>query len=412
MAIVKPFKAVRAPRDKVALVSSKSYEIYTPAEIGAKLDFNPYTFLHVINPGYKYHKQDVTGEQRFKLVHNRYLEFKENEVFQQDKVPAFYVYQKITPSDNFCGIIAATSVEDYHNNVIKKHEDTLKERELLFENYLKNTGFNAEPVLLTYPDNDVINSIIQKYQKQRAEYEFSTSDKDVHFLWVVSDDNDIKMISNAFEQINTLYIADGHHRSTSSCLLAQNLAENNPTHTGNEEYNFFMSYLLPESQLKIYEFNRFIRDLNGLTPEELLIELDAHFRIENRGQELYKPKEKHHFSMYLNGEFYALYLRKSIYNFTDCLSELDAYILYTTVLQPILGIDDIRNASKIVYSQNKSDGLELKTKVDSGEFKVSFGMLPTNIRELKTIVDAGLMMPPKTTYIEPKLRSALTIYEF
>ncbi|CAM1347859.1 DUF1015 domain-containing protein [Tenacibaculum crassostreae] len=412
MAIVKPFKAVRATRDKVALVSSKSYEIYTPAEIGAKLDFNPYTFLHVINPGYKYHKQDVTGEQRFKLVHNRYLEFKENEVFKQDNFAGYYIYQKITPTDNFCGIIAATSVEDYHNNVIKKHEDTLKERELLFENYLKNTGFNAEPVLLTYPDNDVISSIIKKYQEKRAEYEFSTSDRDLHFLWIVSDSNDIQQISEAFKQVNTLYIADGHHRSTSSCLLAQNLAENNPEHTGKEDYNYFMSYLLPESQLKIYEFNRFIRDLNGLTADELLIELDTYFRIENRGQELYKPKEKHHFSMYLNGEFYALYLRKSAYNFTDCLSELDAYILYTTVLQPILGIDDIRNASKIVYSQNKSDGLELKTKVDSGEFKVSFGMLPTNISELKTIVDAGLMMPPKTTYIEPKLRSALTIYEF
>ncbi|WGH76488.1 DUF1015 domain-containing protein [Tenacibaculum tangerinum] len=412
MAIVKPFKAVRATRDKVALVSSKSYEIYTPAEIGAKLDFNPYTFLHVINPGYKYHKQDVTGEQRFKLVHNRYLEFKENEIFKQDEIPAYYIYQKRTPSDNFCGIIAATSADDYHNEVIKKHEDTLKERELLFENYLKNTGFNAEPVLLTYPDNDVINAIVAKYQKERAEYEFTTSDKNLHFLWIINDEKDVAQIALAFKEVNTLYIADGHHRSTSSCLLAQDLAKENPEHTGKEDYNFFMSYLLPESQVKIYEFNRFIRDLNGLTPDELLIELDTHFRIENRGQELYRPKEKHHFSMYLNGEFYALYLRKSAYKFTDSLSELDAYILYTTVLEPILGIKDIRNASKIVYSQDKSDGLELKTKVDSGEFKVSFGMLPTNIQELKTIVDAGLMMPPKTTYIEPKLRSALTIYEF
>ena len=412
MAIVKPFKAVRPSRDKVALVSSKSYEVYTPAELGAKLDFNPFTFLHVINPGYKYHKQDVTGDQRFKLVHNRYLEFKEDGIFKQDDIPAFYVYQKITDTDNFCGIIAASSVDDYHNNVIKKHEDTLRERELLFENYLKNTGFNAEPVLLTYPDNDVVEAVIKKYQKQRAEYEFFTSDKDLHLLWLINNSEDIQQISDAFKEVNTLYIADGHHRSTSSCLLAQNLAKNNPNHTGQEAYNYFMSYLLPESQLKIYEFNRFIRDLNGLTPDELLIELDAYFRIENRGQELYKPKEKHHFSMYLNGEFYALYLRKSIYKFTDCLSELDAYILYTIVLQPILGIEDIRNASKIVYSQNKSDGLELKTKVDSGEFKVSFGMLPTNIKELKTIVDAGLMMPPKTTYIEPKLRSGLTMYEF
>lgn len=411
MATVKPFKAVRATRDKVALVSSKSYEIYPPEMLNAKLAFNPYTFLHVINPGYKYHKQDVTGEQRFKLVHNRYLEFKEDGIFTKDKNPGFYIYQKTTPTNSFCGIIAATSVEDYHNNTIKKHEGTLKEREFLFENYLKNTGFNAEPVLLTYPDNNVIETIIKKYTVNRAEYEFSTTDKDSHLLWIVDKENDITQISNAFSQVNTLYIADGHHRSTSSCLLAKNLASENSKHTGNEKYNFFMSYLLPESQLSIYEFNRFIKDLNGYTTEEFLIELDTFFRIENRGQELYKPKEKHQFSMYLNGEFYALHLRKSRYKFTDALSKLDAQILYQTILNPILGIKDIRNASKIMYSQDKSDSLELKTKVDAGNFEVSFGMLPTTIHELKEIVDADMLMPPKTTYIEPKLRSALTIYE-
>ena len=412
MAIVKPFKAVRATRDKVAMVSSKSYEVYTPEMRNAKLAFNPFTFLHVINPGYKYHKQDISEELRFKLVHNRYLEFKENEIFTQDKIPAFYIYQKTTASKSFCGIISATSVADYHNNILKKHEGTLRKRELLFENYLKNTGFNAEPVLLTYPDNDEIASIIKKYKKQRPEYEFSTTDKEAHILWVVSDATDIKNIVAAFKEIDTLYIADGHHRSTSSCLLAERLAKENPQHTGAEDYNFFMSYLLPESELSIYEFNRFITDLNGLTPNEFLIELDTFFRIENRNQEVYKPKEKHHFSMYLNGDFYALYLRTSLYNFTDALSKLDAQILYKTVLKPILGIDDIRNDSKITYSQNKTDRLELKSKVDSGVFKVSFGMLPTTIKELKEIVDANLLMPPKTTYIEPKLRSAVTIYEF
>jgi len=412
MAIVKPFKAVRATRDKVALVSTKSREIYTPSMLNAKLAFNPYTFLHVINPGYKYNKQDLSGDLRFKLVHNRYLEFKEDAIFTQDEVPAFYIYQKITPTNSFCGIISATSVDDYHNNVIKKHEGTLEQRELLFETYLKNTGFNAEPVLLTYPDNDKITNIIKKHQLTRAEFEFSTTDKNYHLLWIVDNEEDIASITDTFKEINTLYIADGHHRSTSSCLLAQGLAKENPNHTGTENYNFFMSYLLPESQLSIYEFNRFIKDLNGFTPHEFLIELDTYFRIENRGQELYKPSKKHHFSMYLNGEFYSLYLRKKIYDFTDALSELDAEILYQTILKPILGIKDIRNDSKIVYSQNKSDSLELKTKVDTGEFKVSFGMRPTTIDELKSIVDAGQLMPPKTTYIEPKLRSAITIYEF
>lgn len=412
MAIVKPFKAVRATRDKIALVSSKSYEAYPAEQLDAKLAFNPFSFLHVVNPGYKYHQQEISGDQRFKLVHNRYLEFKEDGYFTQDEIPAFYIYKKITPTDSFCGIISATSVNDYHNDVIKKHEGTLRKRELLFEDYLRNTGFNAEPVLLTYPDNDEITSIINKYQENRAEYEFTTTDKETHLLWIISNKVDIEKITSAFEKVDTLYIADGHHRSTSSCMLAEHLAKENPDHTGNENYNFFMSYLLPESQLNIYEFNRFIKDLNGLTVDGFLIELDTIFKIENKGLELYKPKEKHNFSMYLNGDFYSLSLRKSAYEFTNELSKLDAQILYQTVLKPILGIDDIRNDSKIIYSQNKSGGLELKTKVDEGSFKVSFGMLPTNIDELKRIVDIGLLMPPKTTYIEPKLRSALTIYEF
>ena len=411
MAKVKPFKAVRATRDKVAVVSSKSYEAYTIDQLNAKLTFNPYSFLHVINPGYKYHKKEVTGEQRFKLVHNRYLEFKEEGYLHKDEAASFYIYEKTTSSHSYCGIIAATSVDDFHNNIIKKHESTLHEREVLFQDYLKNTGFNAEPVLLTYPDNKKIESIIGRYKVNRPEYEFSSTDKDLHKLWIIKNLEDIKAISKAFKSVETLYIADGHHRSTSSCMLAKSLIALNANHTGNEPYNFFMSYLLPESQLCIYAFNRFVKDLNGLTSKEFLIELDTIFKIENKGQELYKPKEKHHFSMYLEGNFYSLILRKSVLAFDNPLSKLDAHILFETVLKPILGIKDIRNSSKIIYSQDKSGGLELKTKVDEGLFSVSFGMQATSIDEIKNIVDSDLIMPPKTTYIEPKLRSALTIYE-
>ncbi len=412
MAIVKPFKAVRATKDKVALVSSKSFEVYTPEELHAKLTYNPFSFLHVINPGYKYHHKEISGEQRFKMVHNRYLEFKEEEYLVQDQNPAFYIYKKVTPVHAFIGIIAATSVHDFHENKIKKHEATLRSRELLFEEYLKNTGFNAEPVLLTYPENPKINSILEKYQQLMPEYDFTTTDKNLHTIWPVTNTKDIAIVIKAFKEVSTLYIADGHHRSTSSCILADNLAKSNANHTGEEPYNYFMSYLLSEKQLCIYEFNRFIKDLNGLSPDEFLIELDTIFKIENKGEELFKPLKKHQFSMYLNGSFYALTLRKSAYKFTDKLSKLDAQILFQTVLKPILGIHDIRNSSKIIYSQNKSGGLELKTKVDEGTFKVSFGMLATNIKELKEIIDDNLIMPPKTTYIEPKLRSALTIYEF
>lgn len=412
MAIVKPFKAVRATGDKVAQVSSKAYGVYTPEMLSSKLARNPYSFLHVTTPAHKDPKKKRSEKVRFKLVQKQYAEFKEQNVFTQDKTPAFYIYKKTTATTSFCGIIAASAVEDCLNNNIKKHEGTLRKRELLFENYLRNTGFTAEPVLLSYPDNAKIVDILKKYSQYKANYEFTTANKDMHVLWVVADASDIKKITNAFQEIDTLYIADGHHRSSASCLLAERLKKENPQHTGTEAYNFFMSYLVAESELSMYEFNRFIKDLNGHTAQEFLVTLESFFTIKNYGTEFYKPSKKHNFSMYLEGEFYALTLKKAIYPFTDVLSKLDAQILYNTVLKPLLGINDIRDDSKIVYSQNKSNGLELKTKVDTGAFKVSFGMYSTNIKELKEIVDAGLLMPPKTTYIEPKLRSALTIYEF
>lgn len=413
MAKIKPFKAVRATRDKVALVSCKSLEIYSDEKLKSKLEFNPYTFLQVVHAVYKYSKKETTQEQRFQLVKNRYLEFKEVEILTQDATPAFYIYKKITPTKNeYCGIIAGASVEDYQKNNIKKHEDTLQEREILFENYLKKTGFNAEPVLLTYPDNDVINKIIEKHQKERAEYEFTSLDKNTHLVWLLKDSTDIKTIEMAFTEIDDIYIADGHHRIASSALLAKNKANENPKHTGNENYNFFMSYLIPESNLKISGFNRFVTDLNGLTKEEFLIKLDSLYRIQNHKQAYYPPTEKHHFSMYLDGEFYSLYLRKSTYKFTDALSKLDVEILNKTILNSILGIKDIRKDARIGYSANEKNNLILKSNVDNGNFAVAFGMLPVSVKQMKSIADAGLIMPPKSTYIEPKLRSALTIYEF
>ncbi|MDT7831648.1 DUF1015 domain-containing protein [Flavobacteriaceae bacterium S356] len=411
MAIVKPFKAIRPSRDKVALVSSKSYEAYSPAELGAKLDFNPFTFLHIINPGYKYH-QEITGEQRFEMVHNRYEEFKENDIFIQDSLPSFYLYESSDVNNTFCGIIAATSVDDYNKGIIKKHEGTMQHREELFENYLKVTGFNAEPVLLTHKDNSDLDAIIAKKKLDRPEYEFSTTDKKLHKLWVIFEESIIASIIDVFKDTSSLYIADGHHRSASSALLAKHLTDDNEHNTGDEPYHFFMSYLIPESHLKISEFNRFVKDLNGYSADEFLVQLDAHFRIENRGQQMYKPSKKHHFSMYLNGEFYSLYLRKGSYHFTDALSTLDAEILFQTILKPILGIHDLNNNNRLGYTNNTLDSLSLKTNVDNGTFKVGFGLIPITVQEMKEIADAELKMPPKTSYIEPKLRSGLTMYEF
>ena len=412
MSKILPFKAVRPTRDKVSLVASRSYQSYTQAEREARLDYNPFSFLHIVNPGYKYDKE-ISGEARYNLVKNRYLEFKEDGIFIQDQSPCYYIYKIVDRDDQeFNGIVAAASVEDYNNNIIKKHEDTIASREVVFKDYLKTVGFNAEPVLLTYPKNNTISAIIKEKQKERAEFEFTTTYRDTHYLWLIDNPEDINAISDAFSNIKTLYIADGHHRSSSSKLLCEDLKSNNLQHTGNETYNYFMSYLICEEELKINQFNRLVKDLNGLSKEEFLIQLDTMFRIENRGIMPYQPSKQHHFSMYLDGEFYSLYLRKSNYIFNTALDQLDAQILYKTILQPILGITDLRNDNRIMYLSGKKDIVNLKSMVDSKAFEVGFGMIPATIEQMKLIADQNLTMPPKSTYIEPKLRSGVTIYEF
>jgi uncharacterized protein (DUF1015 family) len=412
MAKVIPFKAVRPTRAIVGLVASRPYDSYTVDERESRMDYNPYSFLHIVNPGYKYDKI-IKGEERYKLVRNRYLEFKEDGIFNQDKAPAYYVYKIVNRHGQvFSGIIGATSAEDYENDVIKKHEETLAKREETFKTYLQTVGFNAEPVLLTYPDNSTIAKIIKETQKGYAEFEFTMTYRDTHYLWKIDDPKTIAIIQKEFEDMSTIYIADGHHRSASSYLLYKDEKEKNPNHLGDEPYNFFMSYLIPESDLVIHEFSRLVRDLNGLSKEEFLIKLDAIYRIENRGIMPYHPSKQHHFSMYLDGEYYSLYLRKALYKFDTALDKLDAHLLYKTILQPILGINDLRNDDRIEYVNGRHEIVTIKSSVDSGDFEVGFGMIPANVSQIKEIADEGLKMPPKSTYILPKLRSGITIYEF
>ncbi|WP_405570826.1 DUF1015 domain-containing protein [Winogradskyella sp. Asnod2-B02-A] len=407
-----PFKAVKPTRAIVGLVASRPYQSYTLDERESRMAYNPYSFLHIVNPGYKY-AQEVTGEERYKLVKNRYLEFKEEGIFVQDKKPSFYVYKIVNRhGQEFSGIIAATSAEDYENNIIKKHEDTIAKREETFKTYIQTVGFNAEPVLLTYPDNAIIANIIKETQKGYAEFEFTMTYKDTHYLWKIDTEDTISTIQEEFKKMKTVYIADGHHRSASSYLLYKDEKAKNPNHNGSESYNFFMSFLIPESNLVIHEFNRLIKDLNGLSKEEFLIKLDGSYRIENRGVIPYSPSNPHHFSMYLDGEFYSLYLRKTAYEFKTALDQLDAQLLYKTILQPILNINDLRHDNRISYVNGQHEMVTIKSSVDSGEFKVGFGMCASNVEQMKQISDEGLTMPPKSTYILPKLRSAITIYEY
>jgi len=412
MPIVKAFQATRPPRDKVSLIASRPYESYTKEEREARLEYNPFSFLHIVNPGYKF-QREVSGKKRFSMVRNRFQEFKEDGIFVKDDKPMFYIHKIIYRNQRiFTGIVARSSCQDYLDGKIKKHEDTISQKEETFSEYLNTVKFNADPVLLTYPEQDDINAIIKKYTAERAEYEFSTTTRGTHYLWLIDQNEDIKAIEKSFEKLQHVYIADGHHRCASSALLYEKLSQKNSKHSGDEDYNYFMSFLIAEHQLVIHEFNRLVSDLNGLDKDEFLIKLDEHFKIENRGESYYKPHQKHHFSMYLDGEFYSLYLRKSQYHFENALEQLDAQILYRTVLKPILNIIDLKNDSRIDYVKGQKDMAYVKSAIDQNQYAVGFGMLPPTIEDIKNIADENLVMPPKTTYIDPKLRSGVTIYEF
>lgn len=403
MAKIIPFKAVRPTRDKVGLVTSRSYDEYTPAELASQLDYNPFSFLHILNPAYV-NQQKISASTRFRAVQNKYKEFKDENIFKQESKPVFYLYEIQGKSGNFTGIIAGTSIEDYKNNVIKKHEDTLAYRVEYFKDYLHQTGFNTEPVLITYPENPELGQWIDSIKKRPSLYKFTSLNKELHILWRIKDEKEITWLQEYFESLESLYIADGHHRSASAELLYDEDKD-----SGNENLNYFMSFLICETNLKIYEYNRIINDLHGHTKESFLIALSNDFNIENKHQELWKPQAKFQYGMYLDGDFYALTLKKTEFN--SVLEALDAQILYKKVLQPLLGIGDLRNDERISYIPGSKPITEIKKMVDSSEFEVGFMLYPASIDEIKELADTNLIMPPKSTYIEPKFRSGLVVYE-
>lgn len=404
MSKIIPFKAVRPTPDKVALVTCRNYDDYSSAELAAWLSFNPYSFLHVIHPAYMY-SQKITLDKRFKGVAHKYQDFKDDGIFMEEDKPAFFLYEIKSKSQSFTGIVAGTSIEDYKNNVIKKHEDTLQYRVEYFKDYLHQTGFNTEPVLITYPDNETLNTWIAEKKKNTPIYNYSTTNKEQHQLWKIASEEEINWLTKQFENIPELYIADGHHRSASAELLYD---EDN--HLGNENLNYFMSFLIAESNVKIYEFNRIIRDLNGYSKEDFLEKLSENFIIKDKEQELWKPQSKFEFGMYLDGHFYALFYKQEN-NQPSILENLDAQILYDKVLQPLLGIEDLRNDERIEYIPGKQSISTIKELVDEGEFEVGFMLYPSDISEIKALADNNLIMPPKSTYIEPKFRSGLMVYE-
>ena len=404
MSKIIPFKAVRPTPDKVGLVTCRNYDDYSSAELAAWLSFNPYSFLHVINPAYM-HSQKITLDKRFKGVAHKYQDFKDDGIFIEEEKAVFFLYEIQSKEQNFTGIVAGTSIEEYKNDIIKKHEDTLQYRVEYFKDYLHQTSFNTEPVLITYPDNETLNSWIAEKKKSQPVYNYSTTNKEKHQLWKIETEEEINWLINQFSTIPELYIADGHHRSASAELLYD---ENK--HLGNEKLNYFMSFLIAESNVKIYEYNRIIRDLNGFSKEDFLAKLGEHFIIKDKEQELWKPQSKFEFGMYLDNHFYALFYKQDNKQ-PSIIENLDAQILYDKVLQPLLGIEDLRNDERIEYIPGKQSILTIKELVDEGEFEVGFMLFPSDISEIKALADNHLIMPPKSTYIEPKFRSGLIVYE-
>jgi len=395
MAIVKPFQAFRPTRDKVGLFATRTYRSYSEASLVDKLNNNPYTFLQIINPDYKNTKKEK-GLEKFKLIKNKFREFFDKKIIIKDQEQSFYIYQQYKGEHKFEGIIGAVSVNDYKNGIIKKHEKTLVKREELFTKYLSSTGFNADPVLLSYKTNNIVNKLIDKCTNKRAEYEFTTSNKVLHKLWVVSDKDILLNISESFKKINSLYIADGHHRTASSARLSQN---------NNSKY--FMSLLIDEDQLNIFSFNRIVKNINTLIPKDFLLKLEENFHVIKKENEYYPAIDKE-ISMYLEKSFYSLIPKKNSFK-DNLVSKLSPSILSKNILDKILNLDE--NNKDIEYINGKIELDKIKSMCDNSKNSIAFILKPISINIIKEIANNNLIMPPKSTYIEPKLRSGITIYE-
>ena len=409
MAKIIPFRAIRPPRDLVHLVATRSYMTYSEPALKDKLENNPYTFLRVINPDWEGEK--LYGSEKFEAVRSEFHRFMEEGYFVQDEKPAYYLYEQVVRGRSFMGIIGGAAVDDYAKGMIRKHEDTLSAREAMFKEYLKVTDFNAEPVLLSYPDIPGLDVIVARHRMERPEYEFYTTDGHLHRLWAIDEEEDHHSIEAYFERIPALYIADGHHRCASSALLSEEICSHSPEARENGTCRYFMALMMPESQLHIWDFNRLVRDLNGHSDESFRKAIEEHFQVSRIPQGTDPlPRSKHDFSMYLDGEWYNLIYDGQAVDPTDPVADLDAQILTEKVLTPLLGIEDLRSDERVSFLDGRKGVIGLEASVDSGGFAVAFALHPISMEQLKRISDAGRTMPPKSTYIEPKLRSGLTVY--
>jgi uncharacterized protein (DUF1015 family) len=407
MAKIAPFKAIRPVRDKVHLVATRPYYSYKKNVLKAKLEDNPYTFLRIINPEFNsIIKTKPNSDERFKLVKNKYHEFIDSEILTQDDSPRLYIYRQTKNNHSFTGIVGGASIDEYQRDLIKKHEATLTTREAMFTRYLDIVGYNAEPVLLCYKGNHHIDEILIQYTSNRPEYEFTTTDRIKHELWVLSE-NETLILKNAFEEVEATYIADGHHRSASSARLFQERMNSGKSIDGN--VGFFLAFFVEETRLKIFEFNRLVRTLNGYSPDSFVFALKALGQVEEISL-VEKPQEEHQIHFYLESKWFAFKIHSYLIDEEHPVKSLDSDLLTELILKPILGIDDLKTSDQIEFIPGNESLQSIEEKINSGKFEIGFVLFPATIDQVKRVADNQMNMPPKSTWVEPKLRSGLTIY--
>lgn len=411
--IIKPFRGIRPPKTLVEKVSSRPYDVLNSEEARREAEGNPMSLYHIIKPEINFEPgTDEHDPKVYTSAVEHFHEFRQKGWLVQDSQDKYYVYAQTMNGHTQYGLVVAAWVEDYMEGRIKKHELTRKDKEEDRMKHVRVNNANIEPVFFAYPHRDDLDQIIASITAGEPEYDFVAAPEGFrHTFWVINEPATIERITQIFKEIPSMYIADGHHRSAAAALVGNEKKLQNPHHTGNEEYNYFLAVCFPDNQLNIIDYNRLVRDLNGLTDEQFLEALKADFEVEKMGKEIYKPQRLHNFSLYLSGEWYSLTAKQGRYDDQDPIGVLDVTISSNLILDKILGIKDLRTDKRIDFVGGIRGLGELKRRVDSGEMKMALALYPVTMQQIINIADSGNIMPPKTTWFEPKLRSGLVIHE-
>lgn len=412
MAKIKPFRGIRPPRQLVTEVASRPYDVLNSEEARAEAEGNPKSLYHIIKPEIDFEPNTDEHDPKVydKAVEN-FNKFQQQGWLVQDEDEKYYIYAQTMDGRTQYGFVIAANVDDYMTGKIKKHELTRRDKEEDRMKHVRINNANIEPVFFAFPDNETLQSIITKVTAGEPEYDFVAPDGFGHHFWVISDDETIQAITEEFAKMPSLYIADGHHRTAAAALVGNEKAKNNPNHRGDEEYNYFLAVAFPASHLKIIDYNRVVKDLNGLSDEEFINRLKYNFDVVDMGTEIYHPAHLHNFALYLSGHWYSLTPHVGTYDDNDPIGCLDVTVSSDLILRDILGITDLRSDKRIDFVGGIRGLGELKQRVDSGEMKVALALYPVSMKQLIDIADTGNIMPPKTTWFEPKLRSGLVIHK-